>query len=50
MEHLIGTPDFYAFERIDQCLEVFSKEKHIDISDKSVDEVSDILLSRISND
>ena len=50
MEHLIGTPDFYAFVRIDQCLEVFSKEKHIDISDKSVDEVSDILLSRISND
>jgi len=50
MEHLIGTPDFYAFERIDQCLEVFSKEKHIDISDKSVDEVSDILLSKISND
>ena len=50
MEHLIGTPDFYAFERIDQCLEVFSKEKHINISDKSVNEVSDILLSRISND
>lgn len=48
MEHLIGTPEFYPFEKIDQCLEVFSNEKNIDTSGKSVDEISDILLSRIN--
>ena len=47
MEHLIGTSDFYAFERIDECLEVFGGEKSIDTSDKSINEISNILLSKI---